>query len=293
MDKRRFNAAFALGALTPLMSAAWGALKSEVSDGSGPIDPPPLLLARNAPARLDPGPYLVSEKLDGVRAYWDGSRLYTRHGQPIAVPAWFASHLPLRALDGELWMDRGRFEATSAAVRRKVPVDAEWHALKYMAYELPGGEGSFEQRYETLRRLVAEASWGGFQLVLQSRVPQEAALRQLLATTVGAGGEGLVLHLASAPYQSGRSDVLLKLKPLDDDEAVVLEHLPGTGRLRGVMGALRVRNTAGKVFLIGTGFSDAQRRMPPAVGATISYRYRGLTGKGLPRFASFWRVQEG
>jgi DNA ligase-1 len=252
---------------------------------------PALLLALNAPAKLDPSGYLVSEKLDGVRAYWDGQRLFTRHGQPIAAPAWFVAHLPAQALDGELWMARGRFEATSAAVRRQQPLDAEWRALHYMVFELPGAAGTFEQRAASLLALAAQAAWEGLQAVPQQRVATHAALQARLAEVVSGGGEGLVLHEAAAPYQTGRQASLLKLKPHDDDEAVVLAHVAGTGRLQGLMGALRVRNGAGQEFSIGSGFSDAERRAPPAVGSTVSYRYRGLTNSGLPRFATYLRVQ--
>ncbi|MBL8301392.1 MAG: DNA ligase, partial [Ideonella sp.] len=117
-------------------------------------------------------------------------------------------------------------------------------------------------------------------------------LRRWLDETVRAGGEGLMLHLASAPYVTGRSDVLIKLKPLLDAEAVVVGHRPGRGKYAGMLGALEVRTPEGRRFLLGTGFTDAQRREPPAVGSTVTYRYRDLTTTGLPRFASFLRVRE-
>ena len=264
-----------------------------------PSNIPALLLAQSAPrdlSQLDLSRYLVSEKLDGVRAFWTGRLMFTRHGQPIPLPDEFAAHLPQRALDGELWMARGRFDAASAAVRRQQPLGAEWRQLRYMLFELPDGEGSFEQRAQVLKTLAAAATkdsnWSGLQALPQERVANLADLQQRLATLVQAGGEGLVLHEAAAGYQTGRQPVLLKLKPQDDDEAVVLAHLPGEGRLAGLLGALRVRNSSGVVFSLGTGFSDAQRRAPPPLGATITYRYRGLTSKGLPRFASFLRVQD-
>ena len=59
-----------------------------------------------------------------------------------------------------------------------------------------------------------------------------------------------------------------------------------------MMGALRVRTPGGKLFLIGTGFTDEVRKKPPPVGTTITYTYRGLTNTGLPRFASYLRVRE-
>jgi len=277
-------------ASVPLLS--WLTPAGAARPGAASTAAPPLLLAQKAPARLDVRRYLVSEKLDGVRAFWDGNLMFTRQGQAIAVPAWFASHLPLRALDGELWMGRGRFDAASAAVRRAKPQEAEWRQLKYMVFELPNAEGSFEQRHEVLRGMAAQAAWEGLQAVPQSRVDSEAELKKRLEQVVKEGGEGLMLHEAAAAYRTGRSEVLLKLKPQDDEEAVVLAHQAGEGRFKGMLGALRVRNAAGQVFLIGTGFTEAQRRAPPPVGATITYRYRGLTATGLPRFASFLRVLE-
>jgi DNA ligase-1 len=50
-----------------------------------------------------------------------------------------------------------------------------------------------------------------------------------------------------------------------------------------------VKTPDGVVFRLGTGFSDAVRKNPPAVGATVTYRYRELTKNGVPRFASFLR----
>ena len=280
MEKRQFIQRIAVASLLPWLTPASATSK------------PDLLLAQKAPPQLDPSRYLVSEKLDGVRAFWDGGKMFTRHGQPINLPAWFAAHLPLQALDGELWMARGQFEAASAAVRRFKPEPSEWQQLHYMLFELPGASGSFEQRATSLQAIANAAAFAQLQALPQTRVGSSAELNQRLTQVLQLGGEGLVLHLADAPYQTGRKPALLKLKPEDDDEAVVLAHLPGEGRFAGMLGALRVRNAQGLVFQLGTGFSDAQRRTPPSVGTTVTYRYRGLTDKGLPRFASFLRVQD-
>jgi DNA ligase-1 len=127
--------------------------------------------------------------------------------------------------------------------------------------------------------------------VEQLVLPDQAALQARLQVVIQAGGEGLMLHRADAPNLSGRSSVLLKLKPVHEDEAMVIGHTPGQGPLQGQMGALQVRNAEGRVFLIGTGFTAEQRQNPPAVGALIVYRCRGETVHGLPRFASFVRVR--
>lgn len=246
------------------------------------------LLAKNAPAGIDPRPYLVSEKLDGVRALWDGKLLKFRSGRPIAAPAWFLAELPAQPLDGELWMGRRSFDALSATVRRAEPVAAEWRLLSYRVFELPAGERDFERRAARLATMAG----GVVMPVPQQRLNSNAELRARLKQVVDAGGEGLMLHRADAPLASGRSDLLLKLKPVADAEAVVVGHEPGKGHLTGQLGALKVQTPEGVRFKLGTGFSEAQRRDPPPIGATVTYRYRDLTTGGKPRFASFLRVAD-
>lgn len=159
-------------------------------------------------------------------------------------------------------------------------------------FELPGAPGSFAQRATALREVVAQTQHPALQAVAQQNLADAKALAQRLAEVVVQGGEGLVLHRADAPYVTGRSDVLLKLKPVQDADAVVMAHEPGQGKYAGLVGALVVRGVDGRLFRIGSGLTDAQRRSPPPLGSTVSYRWRGLTRTGLPRFATLWRVRE-
>jgi DNA ligase len=253
---------------------------------------PALLLANELGPHIDPIKYLVSEKYDGARAIWDGNRLRFRSGRPVNAPTWFIAKLPAQALDGELWLARGGFDVLSGIVRKTEPVDDEWRRIKYLVFELPNAPGTFAERAQRIREIVTRTQWRQLVAVEQFRVADRAALKRKLDEVVRGGGEGLMLHLADAPYVTGRSDVLVKLKPLQDTEAVVIEHLPGKGKYQGLMGALRVRAPDGKEFLIGTGFTDAVRKNPPSLGTTITYTYRGLTQTGLPRFASYLRVRE-
>jgi DNA ligase 1 len=248
----------------------------------------PITLAQDAPPDLDPSAYLVSEKYDGVRAYWDGSSLRFRSGLPVAAPAWFLAALPATPLDGELWLARGRFEALVGAVRRQQPLDAEWRAIRYMVFDLPGAAGTFAERAARISVMFKSAA-GPVVAVPQQRLASRAALDQQLQAVLAAGGEGLMLHRADAPHTPGRSGVLFKLKPLADAEAQVIGHVPGRGKHVGRLGALRVRTADGVVFLIGTGFSDAEREAPPAIGQWVTFTHRGLTEAGVPRFASYLR----
>jgi DNA ligase-1 len=126
---------------------------------AGPAEAaPPLLLAHEADEHIDPAGWLVSEKLDGVRAAWDGTQLRFRSGRPVAAPAWFVARLPRTPLDGELWLGRGRFDELSGLVRRGEPDDAAWREVRYMVFELPGAPGSFAERAPALARIAASAA---------------------------------------------------------------------------------------------------------------------------------------
>lgn len=253
---------------------------------------PAILLANVYREQIDVSRYLASEKLDGVRAIWDGQALRFRSGKTINAPDWFLAGLPKQPLDGELWIARGRFERVSGIVRRDIPDDAAWREVRYMIFELPGAPGAFSERAEQIRRIVRQANVPWLFEIKQFFPVDRKTLKKRLDEVVRAGGEGLMLHLAEAPYETGRSDVLLKVKPWQDAEAVVIGHQPGKGRFAGMLGALKVHTPEGKEFLLGTGFSAAQRREPPALGAMVTYRYRDLTGGGLPRFASFLRIRD-
>ena len=255
-------------------------------------DAPAILLANVYRGQVDVSRYLASEKLDGVRAIWDGQVLRFRSGKTINAPHWFLAGLPKRPLDGELWIARGQFERVSGIVRREIPDDAAWRDVRYMIFELPGAPGTFRERAEQIRLLVRQANVPWLFEIQQFFPVDRGNLKKRLDEVVRAGGEGLMLHLADAPYETGRSDVLLKVKPWQDAEAVVIGHQPGKGRFAGMLGALKVRAPDGKEFLLGTGFSAAQRREPPPLGTTVTYRYRDLTSNGLPRFASFLRIRD-
>lgn len=254
--------------------------------------PPALMLARDWNAELDPAGFLVSEKLDGVRAFWDGHVLRFRSGRRIAAPDWFTAALPATPLDGELWLGRRSFDRLSGIVRRSVPVDAEWRELRYMIFDLPAAQGPFAERADHIVSLVSAAGLPWLHAVEQRRVPDRVTLQSQLLQGATAGAEGLVLHRADAPWQAGRSEALRKLKIMPDEDAQVLAHLPGKGRQQGRMGSLLLQMSNGQRFALGTGFSDVQRDAPPPVGAFVTYRYRDRTPSGLPRFASFVRVRE-
>ena len=220
-----------------LLFSFWALISclGQIAQGAASNAPPPLLLANELRPQIDPAKYLISEKYDGVRALWDGKLLRFRSGRRVNAPAWFIAKLPEQPLDGELWLGRGRFDMLSGIVRKAEPIDDEWRQIKYMVFELPDAPGTFAERVQYIREIAAKSAWPQLVAVEQFRVADRAALKRKLGEVVRGGGEGLMLHLADAPYVTGRSDVLIKLKPLQDAEGVVVEHVPGKGKYQGMM----------------------------------------------------------
>ena len=237
--------------------------------------------------------YLVSEKLDGIRAIWDGQQLTTRQGNPISAPVWFTDGWPEVWLDGELWAGRGRFGFVQNTVLDSEPNEMQWREIQYMVFDAPNYTDVFEQRAASYLTLIRQTNNIFIKGIEQLRLEGSEALYRLLDDVTNAGGEGLMLHRKDALLKDGRSDALLKLKPFQDAEAKVIGHAVGSGKYKGMMGALLVELANGRQFKIGTGFSDLERSNPPQVGEYITFRYQGLTSSGLPRFASFVRVRKG
>ena len=281
-----------------LFSAAWTA--AAMLTGAGRIASAAtrsdfaanVMLAKPWLDTLNPADYLVSEKLDGVRALWDGTQLRFRSGRPITAPDWFVAALPAVALDGELWLGRHRFDVLSGTVRKDAPVDAEWRVVRYMVFDMPQSGGPFAARAARLAELLAATPQPGVAAIAQSTVPDALSLRMRLQETIAGGGEGLVLHRADALWTPGRSDAVRKLKAEPDEEGRVIAHVPGNGKYQGLMGALVLETPEAKHFSLGTGFSDATRAHPPAIGSMVTYRYRDRTASGLPKFASYLRVRD-
>lgn len=272
-----------------LAGAAW---LPHPADAAPPPAAPAMLLAEVYTGNVDVSQYWVSEKFDGVRAQWDGSILRFRGGGRVPAPAWFTANFPTVPLDGELWIGRGRFDALSGTVRKIEPVDADWRQVRYLVFELPGAAGDFSARVAQIQMIVAEAEVAWLLPVEQTRVADKDELRHRMDAIVLAGGEGLMLHRADAPYLAGRSDVLLKLKPWLDAEAVVVGHVPGKGKFLGMTGALLMAMPNGQRFRLGSGLTDSLRRQPPPIGTRITYRYQHLTKQGLPRFPRYLRVRD-
>src|SRR5262249_6260234 len=118
---------------------------------------PPLLLAESWDCVLDPTGWWLSEKLDGVRAYWDGKQLWSRLGNLFHAPDWFVKGLPDEPLDGELWLDRKKFQRTVSIVRRQDKSDL-WKEVRYVVFDAPKLEKGFEKRFEFVEEVLRQSA---------------------------------------------------------------------------------------------------------------------------------------
>lgn len=246
---------------------------------------PQLQLAQSYQQQEAVSDFWISEKLDGVRVFWDGKQLRSRSGQWIKLPDELLKQLPTFALDAELWAGRGQFQQVMQALQSSGT--ELWQSIRLMVFDAPQQPGTFTERLQFLQQQLPEAAF--VQLLPQQQLQTKNQLDALLQQVVAEGGEGLMLHHAKALYQSGRVSHLQKLKLKEDAEARVVAHLPGKGQFSGMLGALLVELPDGRRFKLGSGFTVEERQNPPEIGRLVTFQYQGLTHKGTPRFAVFVR----
>jgi len=253
-------------------------------------EPDLLLLNKYRPGMHINGWYM-SEKLDGVRAYWNGQQLLSRQGKQFAAPDWFTDNLPPFELDGELWIGRGRFEQTLSVVSRDQPHPG-WRSITYNIFEIPNAQGGLDRRLGRLRAYLQQHQIEYLQIVPQLVCRNAEHLMQQLKVAEAAGAEGLVLRNPHSAYETGRTPNALKVKRFDDMEGRVVGYRAGKGKYQGMTGSLWVEIDGNRRLYIGSGLSDQQRAVPPALGSVITFKHQGFTNTGLPRFASYLRERK-
>lgn len=268
-----------------------GELPPKAKTKAAKKDAPPLLLAQNWDNTTDLADWWMSEKLDGVRAWWDGKKFLSRQGNQYHAPDWFVAGLPKTPLDGELWIDRKKFQRTVSVVRRQDKSD-HWKEVRFLVFDAPQQTGDFEERLAYLADTLPPGEHEYASSLEHVRVSDLKQLKKELARIESLGGEGLMLRQPGSQYEVGRSSTLLKVKTFHDAEAVVLDHQGGKGKFKGKMGALVVQLADGTEFSVGTGFTDKQRSDPPPIGSTITFRFQELSDGGVPRFPSFVRTKK-
>lgn len=258
---------------------------------STPTHASDLMLPEVYTEQVDVSGWLMSEKLDGVRGYWDGQQLLSKNGTIFYPPAAFIRDLPPFPVEGEIWGGRGSFEQTVAIVKKEQPHNG-WLQLKLAIFDVPKASGCFTQRIAKASDWFAVHPSAYAFVIPQTSVRDREDLQQHLARIEKLGGEGLIVRNPDANYAAGRSTEILKVKNYQDAEARVLAYFPGKGRNEGRLGSLLVELDDGTQFKIGGGFSDLERESPPPVGAVVTFKFYGKYQSGIPKFPSFLRIRQ-
>ncbi|KAI8915619.1 hypothetical protein EDD86DRAFT_196463 [Gorgonomyces haynaldii] len=254
---------------------------------------PGLLLAQKWTETTNVEGFWISEKLDGVRAYYDHELgiFISRLGNVFQVPEFFYKGFPkdIMSLDGELYLGRGQYALTQQVL--KVSDHPKWAEMKFMAFDSPSTPGVFEDRLQAVKDYFANNECPHAHVVEHQLCQSKEHMDELLKHFETLGGEGVMLRKPKSHYVPKRSATLLKVKSFYDAEARVTEHIPGKGKYTGMMGALLCQMASGVSFKVGTGFSDRDRLNPPPIGAIITYRFQEMTPDNAPRFPAFVAVR--
>lgn len=235
--------------------------------------------------------WYMSEKLDGVRGYWNGTELLTRQGKKVFAPAWFLENFPPFALDGELWSDRAQFEFIQATVLDETPTD-NWRRITYNIFEVPQAAGDFSTRLQKAKEWFASHPNRYARIIPQIVCENNDHLQRFLKEIEAKGGEGVIVKDPTQGFHTGRSPHVLKVKNFSDREGTVVAINPGKGKFENMMGSLTLELENGLQFDLGTGFSDELRKNPPHIGSVVTFKFYGWTKNGKPKFASYLRIRK-
>ena len=230
--------------------------------------------------------WVMSEKLDGIRAYWDGENLLTRNGKIIYAPKWFTKDYPNFEIDGELWTKRGNFENISSIVRDKIPSE-DWKQIKHYIFEGPNAKGGLSERLQKVQVLNHKY----IKVIKQIKIKDKNHLKSFLEEIESKNGEGVVIRDPSKLYISKRTSSALKVKSFKDTECEVIGYTKGKRKITGLIGAIKCKLENGIMFKIGSGFSIEERKSPPKIGDIVTFKYKEYTKYRKPRFPIYLRIR--
>ncbi len=231
--------------------------------------------------------WVMSEKLDGIRAYWDGKKLLTRSGKIIHAPIWFTKDYPHFEIDGELWTKRGDFENISSIVRDKIP-GKKWKDIRHYIFEVPNSEGGLFQRLSKVKPYEGKY----IKIIPQINIKDKNHLKIFLKKIESKKGEGVVVRDPKSPYINKRTSKVLKVKTFHDSECTVIGYKEGKGKFKNLVGSIICKLLNGTEFKVGSGLTVKDRKNPPKIGAMITFKYKEFTKYGKPRFPVYLRVRD-
>lgn len=230
--------------------------------------------------------WFMSEKLDGIRAYWNGKELLSKNGNRIHAPLSFTKNFPNFPLDGELWTKRDDFSNIQSIVLDKIP-SKQWNQITYNIFESPKSMGDFRDRLKKVKDWFSENKNKNIIIIKQIVCKDKKHLYSYLEEIIKLKGEGLIVKNPNLPYIAKRSSNSLKVHTYQDMEGEVIK----INYTKNLMKSLTLELKSGVRFKLGSGFTKKERRNHPEVGDMVTFKFLRLNKNGIPRFASFKRVR--
>lgn len=236
--------------------------------------------------------WMMSEKLDGIRAYWNGKNLISKNANIIHAPLWFTKDFPNFPLDGELWTKRADFENIQSIVLDKTP-SKNWEQITYNIFEVPNTKGDFLKRLDKIKTWQKRNKNKYIKVIKQIKCKDKDHLNNYLEKLVNLKAEGIILKNPSLEYFTGRSKNILKVKKFKDMEGEVIGINYKTNEFnKKVFKSLVLKLKNAVVFNLGNGFSKEEKINHPKIADIVTFKYYNFTRFGKPKFASFLRVRE-
>lgn len=231
--------------------------------------------------------WFMSEKFDGIRAYWNGKELLSKNGNKIFAPKWFTKDFPNFQLDGELWTKRDDFENIQSIVLSKDETN-NWEKISYNIFEVPNQKGNFANRLKILEEFLNKNPNKYIKIIPQIICKDENHLNEYLEKLLTLKAEGIMLKNPHLDYFTNRSENILKVKKFEDMEGVVISYNYNNNEFK----SLKILLENNITFNLGNGFTKEEKLNPPKIGDIVTFKYFGFTKNGKPKFASFLRIRQ-
>lgn len=232
--------------------------------------------------------WIMSEKLDGIRAYWNGKKLLSKNGNKIYIPKELIKNYPSFHLDGELWTKRNDFENIQSIVLDKTPTK-KWKEITYNIFEVPNQKGNFNQRIKVLKDWIKTNKNTNIRVIRQVKCKNKKHLNSYLKTLLDKKAEGVIIKNPNISYFTGRNKNILKVKKFKDMEGKVIAI---NYNINNKFKSLKILLKNNIEFNLGGGFTNEEKINHPKIGDTVTFKYYGLTKYKKPKFASFLRIRK-
>lgn len=230
----------------------------------------------------------MSEKLDGIRAYWNGKDLLSKNGNRIYIPKEIIKNYPTFHLDGELWTKRDDFENIQSIVLDKTPT-IKWKEITYNIFEVPNQKGNFYKRISVLENWLKTNNNTNIKIIKQIKCQNKKHLNLYLEILINKKAEGIIIKNPNISYFTGRNKNILKVKKFKDMEGKVISININTDNK---FKSLKILLNNGITFNLGGGFSNKEKSNHPKISDIVTFKYYGFTKYGKPKFASFLRIRK-